>query len=105
MFVFPKDYSGSWTLCKTICAEGIGLHSGDHTEVKVHPSEKAGFFVAFKSKPSCKIPISIEQVRHSQLCTLVDFGDEKLSTVEHLFAALTGLGITHAVIEKKINNH
>ena len=38
-------------------------------------------------------------MRDSQLCTTLDFGDRRLSTVEHLLAALAGCGISHVEVQ------
>ena len=61
------------------------------------PSEKPGFHIRFTDQPG-SIRLAPDQVRDSQLCTTLDLGSRRVSTVEHLLAALAGCGVTHAEI-------
>ncbi len=94
----PEDYEGSWTLDGITFREGIGLHSGEKTFVELAPSSEPGFHVSWIN--NCNPPITLEpnQVINSQLCTSLQLGDNKLSTVEHLLSAVVGCGLTHLQI-------
>ncbi|MBZ4680779.1 MAG: UDP-3-O-[3-hydroxymyristoyl] N-acetylglucosamine deacetylase [Shewanella sp.] len=51
-------------------------------------------------QPAVEIAAKAEQVRETTMCTaLVNDEGVRISTIEHLFAALAGLGIDNAVIE------
>ena len=97
MSSWPEDYSGAWTLVDEVERRGVGLHSGEQAVVRLVPSAKPGFHIRFTDQPE-SIRLAPDQVRDSQLCTTLDLGSRKVSTVEHLLAALAGCGVTHAEI-------
>ena len=99
MSFFPDNYEGSWTLRDSVLREGIGLHTGEETKVRLKPSENLGFYLTFSEDLDKKIKLNINQVRNSPLCTKLEFGNKTISTIEHLLAALIGCGLTHAQIE------
>ena len=92
MEFLPEDYTKAWTLASSVSRSGIGLHSGDHCEITLLPSEKEGFYVSWVDRPADSIQLEPSQVRDSQLCTTLDFGHRTLSTVEHLLAAVECFG-------------
>ena len=96
---WPADYNGPWTLASSVSRSGIGLHSGQQCDVTLFPSEQEGFYVRWLNQSSAPIRLDPSQVRDSQLCTTLDFGDRQLSTVEHLLAALAGCGVSHVEVE------
>ncbi len=98
MSIFPADYQKSWTLANEIVKEGIGLHSGETAKVILMPTDLLGFYLAFSDKPSEYIKLEIDQVRNSPLCTTLELEGKRIATVEHLFAALIGCGLTNVLI-------
>ena len=99
MSIWPDDYEGGWTLASPVQRKGVGLHSGNEAVVRILPSEKAGFHISWINKINKPLKLGVEQVRNSQLCTTLDLGGYKLSTVEHLLAACAGCGLTHIHFE------
>ena len=99
MFSFPADYEQGWTLGSEINKTGIGLHSGIKSKVIIKPTELPGFHFSFSDEANKVFSLDISQVSHSPLCTTIDLNEKKISTVEHLLAALIGVGLTHAHIE------
>ena len=99
MVSWPADYNGAWTLTSSVSRSGIGLHSGQQCRVTLVPSEQEGFYVRWLDQTSKPVRLDPTQVRDSQLCTTLDFGDRQLSTVEHLLAALAGCGVSHAELQ------
>ena len=94
---WPADYNGAWTLSGAVSRSGVGLHSGAEVSVSLLPSERPGFWVSWADAPEQHaVQLAPSQVRDSQLCTTLDFGERRLATVEHLLAALAGTGVTHA---------
>lgn len=95
---WPQSYTDSWTLANSVARDGVGLHSGQTASVTLHPTDRPGFHIRF---PEGGEPIRLapDQVRDSQLCTTLDFGQRRVATVEHLLAALAGCGLTHVEIE------
>ena len=99
----PDNYESSWTLRESVSRKGIGLHSGTETEVTLAPSLEKGFYVSWGNSSEPPIELNPSKVVHSPLCTTLVLGGQKLATVEHLLAALTGCGLTHVHILVKGN--
>lgn len=86
-------------MVKTI---GVGLHSGNKVTLTIKPAPvNSGIkLVRTDLEPAVVIPALAEQVRETTMCTaLVNDEGVRISTIEHLFAALAGLGIDNAIIE------
>ena len=96
--IWPDDYEGSFTLGNSVLRRGIGLHSGEESEVRLYPAEKAGFHVSWFNQQEPPITLNVNQVYNSPLCTTIKIGNKRLSTVEHLLGALAGCGLTHVHI-------
>jgi len=76
---------------------GVGLHTGQMCTVRLErlaPGQGRVFYV--HQQP---IPAQVSCVRPSHLCTTLAQGDGVIHTVEHLLAALVGLGIPDVAIE------
>ena len=91
------------TLAKTITFEGIGVHSGAPARLRVLPAmvDHGIVFVRVDLEAGKnEIPARYDLVVNTQLCTELsnEYG-AKISTVEHLMAALAGCGIDNARIE------
>ena len=82
--------------------EGVGLHSGKKVSMAVSPS-KPNSGIIFKridlKNNNIVIP-NVYNVSNAMLCTTIsnEYG-VAVSTIEHLMAALYGLGIDNALIE------
>jgi len=82
----------------TRCLTGIGLHSGLSSSVRILPSESGG--IIFKAKSTGQeIAARCDNVRDTRRCTMLASGDAVVQTVEHVLSALSGMGVTDAVIE------
>ena len=77
--------------------QGIGLHTGIHTKLKILPSEDTG--IVFRIN-KYHIKANIENLYESSKrgTTLSCYG-QKIYTVEHILSALYGLEIDNAIIE------
>lgn len=90
------------TIKESIEFEGIGLHSGKISKVKLIPSnEDQG--IIFKRTDLEKnniIKANFKNVSSAKLCTTLEnsFGN-KISTVEHLLAAFYIIGIDNVIVE------
>ena len=90
------------TLSKPIEFKGVGLHTGEKVKMKIFPSvPNSG--IAFKrvdlKNNNIVIP-NVCNVVNATLCTTIsnEFG-VKVSTIEHLLAAMYVLGLDNALIE------
>jgi UDP-3-O-[3-hydroxymyristoyl] N-acetylglucosamine deacetylase len=80
---------------------GVGLHSGTVTRVQVSPADAGTgrYFVRVDLPDAPVIPAQIAQVNPTMLSTELSQGDASVRTVEHLLAALSGMGVDNARIE------
>jgi len=91
----------SYGLAQSFEQAGVGLHSGVLTQVRVIPALRGTgrVFVRVDLPDAPVIPAQIAQVRQTTLSTELAVGDASVRTVEHLLAALWGMGIADARIE------
>ncbi len=93
------------TINKPVSFEGVGLHSGKISKVKVLQG-KDNEGIVFKRvdlKNNNSIKANYRNVTSAKLCTtLENSSGHKVSTVEHLLAAFYIVGIDNAIVE--INN-
>ena len=90
------------TVNRKVIIDGIGLHSGKNVKMRILPAlPNSG--IQFKridiTNNNIIIP-SVFNVTNATLCTTIsnEYG-VKVHTIEHLMAALFGLGIDNAMIE------
>ena len=90
------------TLSEEICFEGIGLHSGKNSIVRILPAnvDTGIIFKRVDLKKNNLIKAHFSNVTSTKLCTtLENVHGAKVSTVEHLLAAIYISGIDNAIIE------
>ena len=99
MSPWPRDYSQAHTLAAPVERRGVGLHSGAQTRVRLEPSDSPGFHVGWLDQAGVPLQrLHPAQVCETQLCTALQLQQRRLATVEHLLAALAGVGITAATL-------
>lgn len=89
------------TLASQVTCTGIGLHSGRPVELRLRPAA-AGTGILFERTdlPSrVRFPARSEWVVDTLLATTLGTRDARLSTVEHLLAALRSLGVDNCTVE------
>lgn len=89
------------TLTTEFEMSGVGLHSGVNTRVCVKPaSAHEGRYFVRVDLPNCPhIPARVDAVNQTTLSTELAAEDASVRTVEHLLAALAGMGVDNARIE------
>ncbi len=90
------------TVTEMVKTTGVGLHSGNKVTLSIKPAPVNSGIVLVRTdlEPAVSIPAKADQVRETTMCTaLVNDDGVRISTIEHLFAALAGLGIDNALIE------
>lgn len=89
------------TIAEKVSCTGIGLHSGAPTQLALHPA-RAGegiTFVRTDGGSQVEIPARANEVSSTRLATTLGRGAASVRTVEHLLAAVYGLGIDNVRIE------
>jgi len=89
------------TLKNSIQATGIGLHSGRKVYMTIRPAaENTGIvFRRLDLEPPVDVLADADSVGDTTLGTSLVQGDTCVATVEHLMAALAGLGIDNAYVD------
>jgi UDP-3-O-[3-hydroxymyristoyl] N-acetylglucosamine deacetylase len=89
------------TIKREIGCDGIGLHTGKKVNLTIKPAEPDSGICFFRvDLPGVPvIEAKNTQVVATQLATSLGYNGYRISTVEHLMAALSGLGIDNAAIE------
>ena len=90
------------TIKESIQFDGVGLHTGQLVNMKINPAEPNTGIIFKRTdlKNNNYIIPGIFNVSNANLCTTIsnEFG-AKVSTIEHLMAALFGMGIDNTLIE------
>lgn len=91
------------TLRSPVSCSGIGLHSGAPADLTIRPAA-AGTGIVFVrtdgAGASVAIPARYDNVVGTTMCTTLGVaGGPSIATVEHVMAALAGLGVDNAVLE------
>jgi UDP-3-O-[3-hydroxymyristoyl] N-acetylglucosamine deacetylase len=104
-FTFDQSDRLGWqqrTLKAAIGCVGVGVHSGRRVHLTLRPAAPDHGIVFRRTDLRCDIDARFENVCDTHLCTsLADPAnpEARVGTVEHLMAALSGLGIDNALIE------
>ncbi|MDH5560342.1 MAG: UDP-3-O-acyl-N-acetylglucosamine deacetylase [Deltaproteobacteria bacterium] len=80
---------------------GIGLHSGQKTNLAFHPAPANHGIVFHRTDKDVFLPANYRFVRPSTLCTLLIKDDVEIQTIEHLLSVCNGMGIDNLLIEIK----
>lgn len=99
MFSWPSNYDSCYTLSGSINREGIGLHSGEKTKVKISPYGEEGYHISFSEKPNEIFKLDQNLIGSTMLCTAVKLGKRNLYTIEHLLSSLAGCGLSYIHME------
>jgi UDP-3-O-[3-hydroxymyristoyl] N-acetylglucosamine deacetylase len=89
------------TIAEKVSCTGVGLHSGAPVQLTLQPA-RAGtgvVFVRTDLATPVEIPARPEFVTDTRFATTLGRGEATVSTVEHLLAALRGLGIDNLRVE------
>ena len=89
------------TLQRAVVVEGVGLHSGSKVALRLLPAPaNHGLVFARVDLPGRPvIRVCSDNVTDTSLATTLGVGKAKVATVEHLLAALSGLGIDNLRME------
>jgi UDP-3-O-[3-hydroxymyristoyl] N-acetylglucosamine deacetylase/3-hydroxyacyl-[acyl-carrier-protein] dehydratase len=94
-------YTKKRTIARDISFSGTGLHTGENCTITFRPSgpDHGIKFQRSDIAESEPMPADIDHVINIDRGTTIGIGDVKVYTVEHVLAALTGLGIDNILIE------
>ncbi|MDH3997855.1 MAG: UDP-3-O-acyl-N-acetylglucosamine deacetylase [Desulfuromonadales bacterium] len=89
------------TIARPVAISGIGLHTGQRISMTLRPAD-AGAGIVFHrilENRTVSIEATSENVVDTTMATVLGRGDVRISTVEHLLAALSAYGIDNLHID------
>jgi UDP-3-O-[3-hydroxymyristoyl] N-acetylglucosamine deacetylase len=90
------------TIKNAVSVTGIGLHKGNKVKLSLLPAP-ANTGIVFRRvdlSPAVDFPSSAEIVKDTQMCTcLINEDGFRLSTTEHLMAALSSMSVDNLIVE------
>lgn len=90
------------TIKAPIGCVGVGLHSGNPVTVTLRPAPAGAGVVFHRTDLGVSIPAVFGNVADTRLCTVIAHPMQeaaRVGTIEHLMAALQGLGISNVIVE------
>lgn len=90
-----------WTVAEPVCFEGVGMHTGELSALRLLPAPAGtGYRFRRMDLPGRPEVLAVaEHVVDTRMSTNLAVGDVRIQTVEHLLAALWGLGVSDVNIE------
>ena len=89
------------TLENTICATGMGLHTGQKVNLSLRPADPDTGIVFRRCdfEEPVEILAAVENVVATNMSAVLGKGGVTVSSVEHLLAAFAGMGIDNAFVD------
>jgi UDP-3-O-[3-hydroxymyristoyl] N-acetylglucosamine deacetylase len=87
------------TLARPVRLSGIGLHSGRHVHVVLHPADADHGIVFWRSDVDAFVPAIAEAAARFDHATSLGERGRDVGTVEHLLSATVGAGIDNLLVE------
>lgn len=92
-------YWNQRTVAKRVSCTGVGLHSGKPATLTLAPAPSDAGITFVRMDVGVEIPARREFVVDTMLSTSIGNGKTRIATVEHVMAALHGMGIDNCRIE------
>lgn len=95
------DYIAQTTIAKSISLTGVGVHSGKMTRLTIKPAPKNhGIKFRRVDLPGTQdIQALYKRVVDTSLATVLGTNGAIVSTIEHLMASFSGLGVDNVLVE------
>jgi UDP-3-O-[3-hydroxymyristoyl] N-acetylglucosamine deacetylase len=87
------------TIRRTVSTEGIGIHRGEHVHVRLRPAPAGTGVVFVREDMGVSIPARAENAKDLAYATTLAVRGAEIGTIEHLMAALFGMGITNVFVD------
>jgi UDP-3-O-[3-hydroxymyristoyl] N-acetylglucosamine deacetylase len=99
--MIPERTRAETTVAAPIELAGVGLHSGRPARLAIEPAPADHGLVV--EVGSHRFPASLASVKEAARCTGLGDGEVRADTMEHVLAALHGLGIANALLRLEGN--
>ncbi|MES2905861.1 MAG: UDP-3-O-acyl-N-acetylglucosamine deacetylase, partial [Pseudomonadota bacterium] len=93
---------GIWqsTLAKAVTLSGIGVHSGKAVTITLRPAAPNTGVVFQSAEKTEQLPAIIARLADTELAVTIGTKDSlNVSTIEHLMATFSGLGVDNVLVE------
>ncbi|NWF75682.1 MAG: UDP-3-O-acyl-N-acetylglucosamine deacetylase [Nitrospirae bacterium] len=87
------------TIKQEICFDGIGLHTGRYSKVCLKPASRDTGILFIRKDKDTAIKACVNSVTDTAFATTIGYNGAKIRTVEHILAALAGLGVDNIIID------
>lgn len=89
------------TIKQSIETVGIGLHSGKKVGIRLRPAPVDTGIVFWRKDLSTLVAVHAraDSVTNTTMCTILEQNGARIATIEHLMAALAGLGIDNLYVD------
>jgi UDP-3-O-[3-hydroxymyristoyl] N-acetylglucosamine deacetylase len=89
------------TIKQIVSTTGVGLHSGQRVELTLRPAQPNTGIVFHRVDldPVVDFPATANNVHDTRMASVLQVGQARVSTVEHLMSALAGLGIDNLHVD------
>ncbi len=87
------------TIKEEVSFAGIGLHTGRHASVRLKPAPRDTGIMFYRNDKNVMIRAHVGTVADTAFATSLGSNGTKIKTVEHILAAIAGLGIDNLLIE------
>jgi len=87
------------TIKHDLSFEGTGLHTGHHAVMTLKPAPRDTGIVFFRKDKGAYINASVNMVQDTAFATTLGQNGSSIRTVEHIMAAVAGLGVDNLLIE------
>jgi UDP-3-O-[3-hydroxymyristoyl] N-acetylglucosamine deacetylase len=89
------------TIKKAVHTTGVGLHSGKRVELTLRPAAPGTGIVFHRVdlEPTVDLAARADGVHDTRMASVLQVGQARVSTVEHLMSALAGLGIDNLHVD------
>ncbi len=92
-------YWNQRTVAKRVSCTGVGLHSGKPATLALAPAAPDAGISFVRRDRGVEIPARAQNVVDTTLSTSLGLGGVQIATVEHVLAALAGMGIDNCRVE------
>ncbi len=92
-------YWNQRTVAGRVSCTGVGLHSGKPATLTLAPAPVDAGVTFVRMDLGVEVPATADKVVDTTLSTTIGVGPARIATVEHVLAALTGMGIDNCRVE------
>jgi UDP-3-O-[3-hydroxymyristoyl] N-acetylglucosamine deacetylase len=87
------------TIRRAVSTSGVGIHGGEAVNMRLRPAPPGTGIVFVRIDLGAAIPARAENARDQSYATTLRHRGAEARTVEHLLAAVSGLGVTNLLVD------